>query len=125
MYKLILIILFPLICNSQNKISDALHFYSGCGITVATGALTYKISKGKKGLSYLVGFSSGVLAGIAKEVVWDRQMNKGVYSETDMAITSWGAICGTMGLVVGFEIHEKNLYIKNSKYDPEYYEVRY
>lgn len=127
MKKLIILLLISQIAIAQRneKVSDALHFYCGAGITMGTGALTYKLSKGRKGLSYLVGFSSGVLAGIAKEVVWDRRMKRGVYSVTDMAVTGWGATCATMGLVVSFEIHEKNLYIKNSKNDPEYYELRY
>ena len=128
MKKLLFILLFPILCQGQTrseKISDALHYYCGAGITVGAGALTYKLSKGKKGLSTLVGFSSGVLAGIAKEVVWDRKMGRGTYSELDMGITAWGALGGAMVVTIGFQIHEKNLYIKNSKNDPEYYELRY
>jgi hypothetical protein len=58
-------------------------------------------------LSSLSGFVAGTTAGILKEVVWDRKMDRGVYSNKDMGMTIWGAACGALVIRVRFDLQDK------------------
>ena len=106
MGKFLIIFLLSSICvNSQ--IDDATkHFYAGFGITVLTAEVTNQMID-KPFLSALSGFAIGTTAGILKEVVWDRKMDKGVYSNKDMGITIWGAACGALVIRVKFDLQDK------------------
>lgn len=96
MKKLILILL----CSNMfgQKFDDkALHFYSGAGITFVTGSIVNHYTH-KPTLSTWVGIGTGVLAGLGKEYIYDKAMNKGVFSKDDYLMTFWGAACG--GVVI-------------------------
>ena len=62
------------------------HFYAGFGITCLTAEITNQITD-KPFVSCLVGFGAGTLAGIAKEAIWDKAMDKGVCSNLDAGMT--------------------------------------
>jgi hypothetical protein len=104
--KLLIIFLLSSICvNSQ--IDDATkHFYAGFGITVITAEVTNQMID-KPFLSALSGFAIGTTAGILKEVVWDRKMDRGIYSNKDMGMTIWGAACGALVIRVRFDLQDK------------------
>ena len=106
MVKLLIIFLLSSICvNSQ--IDDATkHFYAGFGITILTAEVTNQMID-KPFLSALTGFAIGTTAGILKEVVWDRNMDRGVYSNKDMGMTIWGAACGALVIRVRFDLQDK------------------
>jgi hypothetical protein len=96
------------------------HFYAGFGITVLTAEVTNQMID-KPFLSALTGFVAGTTAGILKEVVWDRNMDRGVYSNTDIGMTAWGSACGALVIRVKFDIVEKKRYKTKPKYK-EYYD---
>lgn len=106
MRKLLIILLLSSICvNSQ--IDDATkHFYAGFTITVLTAEVTNQMID-KPFLSALSGFAIGTTAGILKEVVYDRNMDRGVYSNKDMGMTIWGAACGALVIRVRFDLQDK------------------
>lgn len=106
MRKLLIILLLSSVCvNSQ--IDDATkHFYAGFGITLITAEVTNQMID-KPFLSALSGFIAGTTAGILKEVVWDRKMDRGVYSNKDMGMTIWGAACGALVIRVRFDLQDK------------------
>ena len=106
MGKLLIILLLSSICV-KSQIDDATkHFYAGFTITVLTAEVTNQMID-KPFLSDLTGFAIGTTAGILKEVVYDRKMDKGVYSNKDMGITIWGASCGALVIRVRFDLQDK------------------
>lgn len=64
------------------------------------------------------GLASGILAGYAKEYIWDKEMGRGTFSKNDLMCTAWGSMLGTIGLVVSFDIKEK----RKRKHITEIYE---
>lgn len=96
------------------------HFYAGFGITVLTAEVTNQMID-RPFLSALTGFVAGTTAGILKDVVWDRNMDRGVYSNLDMGMTAWGSACGALVIRVKFDIVEKKRYKTKPKYK-EYYD---
>lgn len=106
MGKLLIILLLSSVCvNSQ--IDDATkHFYAGFTITVLTAEVTNQMID-KPFLSALTGFAIGTTAGILKEVVYDRKMDRGVYSNKDIGMTAWGAACGALVIRVRFDLQDK------------------
>ena len=82
------------------------HFYAGFGITILTAEVTNQMIY-KPFISALSGFIAGTTAGILKEIVWDKKMNKGVYSNKDMGMTIWGAACGALVIRVRFDLQDK------------------
>ena len=106
MRKLLIILLLWSICV-KSQIDDATkHFYAGFGITIITAEVTNQIID-KPFLSALSGFIAGTTAGVLKEVVYDRKMNRGVYSNKDMGMTIWGAACGALVIRVRFDLQDK------------------
>ena len=106
MGKLLIIFLLSSICV-KSQIDDATkHFYAGFTITVLTAEVTNQMID-KPFLSALSGFAIGTTAGILKEVVYDRKMDRGVYSNKDMGMTIWGAACGALVIRVRFDLQDK------------------
>jgi hypothetical protein len=104
--KLLIIFLLSSICV-KSQIDDATkHFYAGFTITVLTAEVTNQMID-KPFLSALSGFAIGTTAGILKEVVYDRKMDRGVYSNKDMGMTIWGAACGALVIRVRFDLQDK------------------
>jgi len=92
--KYILPILIAL--NSFGQIDDQTkHFYAGFTIGVSTALITNHYIK-RPVISSLIGFSVGTLAGIAKECIYDKRLNKGTYELQDMFTTSWGGGCASI-----------------------------
>ena len=105
MRKLLFILIFiPLLSFSQDDRTK--HMIAGNVISLGVGAITYELTD-KPFLSLAVGFSSGVLVGVLKEVVWDRAMQKGTYNKTDMMDTAWGSTIGTLMVTVYIDINRK------------------
>ena len=106
MRKLLIILLLSSVCV-KSQIDDATkHFYAGFGITVLTAEVTNQMID-RPFLSALSGFAIGTTAGILKEVVYDRKMDRGVYSNKDMGMTIWGAACGALVIRVRFDLQDK------------------
>lgn len=106
MRKLLIILLLSSVCV-KSQIDDATkHFYAGFTITVLTAEVTNQMID-KPFLSALSGFAIGTTAGVLKEVVYDRKMDRGVYSNKDMGMTIWGAACGALVIRVRFDLQDK------------------
>jgi len=71
------------------------HLIVGLIISVVTGYLIIKLT----GLEYLFfsGFFAALIAGIAKEYVWDKWMKQGTFEIADIAFTTLG---GAIGLTI-------------------------
>jgi hypothetical protein len=102
---LITLLLLSLGLSAQDN-GATKHFYAGFGITVITAEVTNQMID-KPFLSALSGFAIGTTAGILKEVVWDKKMDRGVYSNKDMGMTIWGAACGALVIRVRFDLQDK------------------
>ena len=111
MKKLLLIlILIPLISHAQ---TDKLyHNIAGNIVSTGIGYGTYKLTD-KVGVSLITGLVSGVVAGIAKEEIWDKRMGKGTYDKKDLYATSWGSAVGSICLVVLIDNNKKKKQLKN------------
>ena len=102
--KVLLLILLTL--NLKSQTDDVKHFYAGFGISVITSEVTNQLTD-RPVLSCLVGGSIGITAGALKECVYDREMKRGVYSNTDMFLTGWGSVIGSMCMRVKFDLQMK------------------
>ena len=105
-YKILLILLFPLSLFSQMDDRDK-HMFAGNIISTGVGVTTYQLTN-KPFLSVSAGFVSGVLAGILKEEVYDKRWGKGVYSKTDMYDTTWGSTVGSIIVIVYIDVKRKH-----------------
>ena len=76
---------------------------------MSTGWVMYKATD-KIGLSLLTGLGTGIIAGIAKEEIWDRKWKRGTPSLDDKLATSWGAIIGTVCVSVCMTINREKQY---------------
>lgn len=114
--RFLLPILFPFLLKGQIP-SDVKHVYAGVGISVATGVITYNLTEGRWLESMGVGLATGVVAGLAKEYIWDKEMKRGTFNKMDILSTNWGALIGTVSLCVVFDTKEKK---KRKKF--KYYE---
>ncbi len=68
-----------------------IHLAAGVAIAFAVGILSGNVS---------TGLMVGVLAGVAKEVVWDMRLENGRFEWNDMACTAVGSCLGAL-LVAG------------------------
>lgn len=96
---------------------DTKHFYSGFTIAVGSAEVINQIIE-RPGISSFLGSVIGTGTGIFKEEVIDKRMHRGVYSKSDMAMTTWGAVCGGMVVRVHFDLQIK----KRNKLHKEDYE---
>ena len=88
--KTILLLLISLQLSSQ--IDDkTLHVYSGFAITMVTSEVLQACHV-KPWKAVLIGFGTGVLAGAAKELVWDKAMHLGTPDVWDFTSTCWGSM---------------------------------
>ena len=76
---------------------------------MGSGWVTYKCTD-KIGLSLLTGLGTGIIAGIAKEEIWDRKWKRGTPSLDDKLATGWGAIIGTVCVSVCMTINREKQY---------------
>ena len=83
--------------SSQDDKSDTKHFYAGFGISCISGSIVNHYTD-KPGLSCVIGFGVGTLAGLGKEYIYDKQWGKGVFSKDDYRMTAWGSLCGSIVL---------------------------
>lgn len=114
----ILLIFFTLNCQSQTNFQSKwqankdifYHNIAGHAISMTSGWVFYKVTKHRRvGLSLMVGTTTGIVAGILKEELWDRQWGFGTPSLDDKLATGWGSIGGTVCLVVVIDKHQKKL----------------
>lgn len=106
MKTFLLILVFPLLCNSQRDFSDAKHYYAGAFISFGTGWVVWKITDDNT-LSLTTGLICGITTGIAKEEIYDRQMGLGTPALEDKLVTGWGACGGALALRVRIGIYDK------------------
>lgn len=117
-YVLIILLFLAMNVSSQIKMKDdTKHFYSGFVIAVGSAEVINQIIE-RPALSSFIGSLIGTGAGIFKEEVYDKRMHRGVYSKSDMAMTTWGSICGGMVVRVHFDLQIK----KRNKLHKEDYE---
>lgn len=114
--KKIIILIFAYI-NSFAQIDDQTkHFYAGFGIGVTTSLITNHVIK-RPIISSLIGFSVGTLAGIAKECIYDKRLNRGTYDLQDMFTTSWGGGCASVVSISIIINNGKNRNRKSTRID--------
>lgn len=126
MIRKFLIVLFTILalnCSSQSlsqwwyKIdTDTRHVYTGVAATTISGALTYKLTKGKTGWAVLTGFMTGVATGIGEEVIWDHLIKKEPINNIHLIDMFWGTGIGTICLRVGIDVHEKRQLAREEEY---------
>ncbi len=80
--------------------SDAAHVWAGTIISAGVGTWVYHKTKNTT-LAMIAGGTAGVL----KEAVYDKAMNRGVCSNADAFKTIWGAAVGVVGfrMVLGLK----------------------
>ena len=113
----LLIFLLSFTCKAQEDV--LYHNLAGTAISVSTGLLTYKCTD-KIGVSMLTGLTCGVVAGLAKEEIWDRKWKRGTPSSLDKLSTSWGSCVGSIVLVMVIGTRENILDKKWEKYNDKY-----
>ena len=84
------------------------HNLAGTAISFSSGWAMYKYTD-RIGLSLLTGLGTGIIAGIAKEEIWDRKWKRGTPTTEDKLSTGWGAFVGTVCLTVCIDLNEKKL----------------
>lgn len=103
--------------NSIAQIDDQTkHFYAGFTIGASTALVTEHYIK-RPVISSLIGFSVGTLAGIAKECIYDKRLNKGTYELQDMFTTSWGGGCASIVSISIIINNGKNRNRKSTRID--------
>ena len=98
-----------------DKDGSVKHFYAGAGISFVTGSIINHYTD-KPGLSCLVGFGAGTLAGLGKEYIYDKQWGKGVFSKDDYRITAWGSLCASIVLRCVIDYRQVGLKPRKNKY---------
>lgn len=102
MKKLVLIFcVLNLFCFSQNGFGK--HYGAGIAISGFCSSSMYFATK-KPALSSISGLFTGIIAGIVKEEVYDRQFKKGTPSLSDKAGTGCGSAFSTIHFTIC--IHE-------------------
>jgi len=94
---LILILVFSFTSLRSQIPSDVKHVYGSVIITNVVGHYTYKKTK-KIGTSVALGALSSLSCGFAKELVYDKILKKGVYSNEDICSNIWGTFIGSIVL---------------------------
>ena len=95
--RAIFLILLSFTLSAQKIPDDAKHVYATCAITHAVGwGVYYKTDK--PGLSCVIGMGAGMIAGLGKEYIWDKKLDKGTFSKLDLASDAWGCLLGGITL---------------------------
>lgn len=102
--KTLILILLAFTAHAQN--GEVKHFYAGFGITALSAEIINQ-QIDRPFISSAIGFGLGATAGILKEVVYDRKMERGVYSNSDMGHTIWGSLVGALCIRVKFDLDYK------------------
>jgi hypothetical protein len=96
---LIFVLIFSVNINAQDPGNAAKHIGAGVVIGVAGGYAADKISNGQKGWKWAGAVGSSLLAGLAKEGIYDK--SKGYEWETrDVLYTTLGGVLAGMALDV-------------------------
>lgn len=114
MKNIITLILITSIAKGQRINDDSKHFYAGFGITLTTHFIASQFNV-KPCKARALGFLAGMTANVLKEFVWDKRLNKGVYSNEDLAFTTYGVALGT-GIAFCIDDTKKNT-IKTVRYN--------
>jgi len=126
-FLIFLFVILTFNCKSQSiskwwyKIDgDTRHVYTGVAATTISGALTYKLTKGKTGWSVFTGFMTGVAAGVGEEFVWESMIKKKPLDTWSMVDMFWGAAIGSVCLRVGIDLHEKKQLAREEEYQKRF-----
>ncbi len=65
------------------------HVIAGTVITAATSALTFELTKNKR-TAFLAGMAATIVAGAAKELIYDKAMGRGTPEFADFGATVMG-----------------------------------
>ncbi len=111
MKKLLIILLTPMLLQSQTDISKmdhlSKHYLAGLGISAFAGYTTYHFTN-RPFLGCIVGSLAATAAGIFKESVYDKRWHRGTCDNTSAYTTIWGGLVGSLCLRVEIDIEQKN-----------------
>lgn len=93
----------------------ALHVYAGAATNIGVSTAVYAKTK-RIGLACVTGFLSGIFVGGAKEMMYDKMMQRGTTSLKDFLATTWGTSIAFPIVRSGIDIHERR------KVQKEYFE---
>lgn len=99
--KILILILISF--NLPAQLDKTKHFLAGQIISSTAGTAYFLIKPYKPFKACLVGFVTGVGAGLFKEILDSRKGGTG-FNNDDFGVTIWGAAVGTLSLRIG--IHE-------------------
>ena len=94
-YKLLIILLFPLLSYGQIATDKKLHFVAGAGISFVTYATVYSITKDRQ-KAKIYSVLSALGAGIIKEVIDERKYNG--FDSKDILATTLGGLTFTYSI---------------------------
>lgn len=104
--KRLLIILLFIPCLAFSQTDRDKHMLVSAGLNIGITELTFQLTK-RQGLSIGVGALSTFAIGYFKERVYDKEMGKGTYSNTDLADNGWGIVTSSLVMVVRFDLYNK------------------
>lgn len=104
--KTTILLLIAFGMNAQKITDDQKHWLAGSLISGVSGSAAYELGA-RPFHSALIGFGLGTLAGIAKEAIYDKRMNKGVCDNKDAFTTSWGALFGSLTVTIYIDKQRK------------------
>ena len=111
--KTLLLILLSFSLTAQRLTDDQKHWVAGSLISGVSGSAAYELGA-RPFHAACIGFGLGTLAGIAKEAIWDKRMKRGTCDNGDAFTTSWGALFGSLTVIIYIDRKEKNtIFVEN------------
>jgi hypothetical protein len=103
---ILLLLTFGVRGQTWDKDGDSKHYIAGVVISNWAGSSAYYFGA-KPFKACLIGFAAGTLAGLGKEYIYDKQMNRGTFSKGDLTTTIWGSLVGTFCLRIALDRNQK------------------
>lgn len=72
------------------------HVWAGMALSILCALTLFYVTNMHLGYVYLIALASGIIAGAAKEWIWDKALKMGQFSLLDFYCTIWGSFCGTL-----------------------------
>ena len=94
-YKLLIILLFPLLSYGQIATDKKLHFVAGAGISLVTYATVYSITKNRQ-KAKIYSVASAIFVGLAKELIDENRYNG--FDSVDLLATTLGGLTITYSI---------------------------
>lgn len=115
--KKILILLFVTFGMKAQIDDKSKHYVAGVVVSNWAGSTAYYFGA-KPFKACLIGFGAGCLAGIGKEYIYDKAMDRGTFSKPDLEMTIWGSLVGSFCLRVGIDRNQKKFnFVEKYKYE--------